>query len=146
MLLSMLLSFLLAKKFTGKIYVLLMTIFLTLISLFSMGLPSLFRYQDWGYMEVYELKYPLPLSFPFYASVQSSPYWPVHGPPRSYYLLHFLTFEIVRGYVPTYILEPLYLYYSFFLLVNIVGAIIGYWISKSTILERLRARRSIDRS
>ncbi len=140
MLLSILLSFLLARKFTGKIYVLLTTVFLALISLFSMGLPSHFPYRYsptvWVYDPkslLYELKSPLPLSFPFYASVQKGIFI---GPVINYYLLHFLTFEFVRDYLPS-TLGVLYLYYSFFLLANIVGAIIGYWISKSTILERL---------
>jgi len=40
MLLSMFISFLLAKMFRGKIYVLLVIVSLALISFFSVGLPS----------------------------------------------------------------------------------------------------------
>ena len=148
MLLSILLSFLLARKFTGKIYVLLTTVFLALISLFSMGLPSHFPYRYsptvWVYDPkslLYELKSPLPLSFPFYASIQYSPIRVF--PPRIYYLLHFLTFEFVRGYVP-FTLGELYLYYSFFLLVNLVGAIFGYWISKTAFIQKLLETPKIE--
>ena len=138
----MFISFILARKFTGKTYVSLMTVSLILVSLFSMGLPSHFPFRHhrtiWVYDPkslLYELKSPLPLSFPFYASVQKGLYVIV-GPVFNYYLLHFLTFEFVRGYAP-FTLGWLCLYYSFFLLVNLVGAIFGYWISKTTFIDKL---------
>jgi len=145
MLLSMFISFLLARKFRGKTYVLLIAVSLALVSLFSMGLPSHFPYRyvpsHWEYDPkslLYELKSPLPLSFPFCASVQKG--MVIIGPVFNYYLLHFLTFEIVRGYLPL-TLGELYLYYSFFLLVNLVGAIFGYWISKTTFIDKLLKKR-----
>jgi len=135
MLLSMFISFILARKFTGKTYVSLMTVSLILVSLFSMGLPRLFPYYQ--YQSRYELKYPLPLSFPFYASLQPVTVTtrPPYGPISSY-LLHFLTFEFVRVYAP-FTLGWLCLYYSFFLLFNLIGAIFGYWISKTTFTAKL---------
>jgi hypothetical protein len=133
MLLSMFISFLLARKFTSKKYVLLTTVFLALISLFSMGLPSRFDYSQ--YSDVYKLEHPLPVSFPFHASIR---YPPMHARPPAtiIYFVRFVTVEIAIRPAP-FTLGELYFYYSFFLLANIVGAIIGYWISKSTILERL---------
>jgi len=76
MLLSMFISLLLARKFRGKTYVLFMAVSLALVTLFSMGLPSYFPYRYkpmvWEYDPkslLYELKSPLPLLFPFYASI-----------------------------------------------------------------------------
>jgi len=136
MLLSMFISFILARKFTGKTYVSLMTVSLILVSLFSMGLPSRFDYYQYAGFDAYKLEHPLPISFPFYVSLQPVVVTlPRYGPIGSY-LLHFLTFDFVRDYVP-FTLGDLYLYYSFFLLVNLVGAILGYWISKTTFIEKL---------
>jgi hypothetical protein len=138
MLLSMFISFILARKFTGKTYVSLMTVLLILVSLFSMGLPRLLPYYQ--YQSTYELKYPLPLSFPFYASLQPVTVTGRPPPPIGLYLLHFLTFEFVRVYAP-FTLGWLCLYYSFFLLFNLVGAIFGYWISKTTFIDKLIEER-----
>ena len=128
MLLSMFSSFLLVRKFGSRIYVRLVTILIILVSLFSMGLP-VFN-SGWEY----ELKYPLPLSLPFYASIE----WRGGFPELSLYLLYFLTFEINRSVTPSYFFHGmLFLHYSFFLLVNVVGAVVGYWIGKSKRLEGL---------
>ena len=132
MLLSMSLSFLLERKFGTRIYVQLMAILIIVVSLFSTGLPVF--YDGWDY----ELKYPLPLSFPFYASIKKVPGpVPLVVPYPGIYILYFLTFEISRSVTPFYFFQGMFfLHYSFFLLVNVVGAIVGYWISKSKSLER----------
>jgi len=70
MLLSMFMSFLLARKFHGKAYVFLMATGLVLISFFSVGLPHYYSEEifpnrtESGLL----LENPVPLSFPFYAS------------------------------------------------------------------------------
>jgi len=136
----MFISFILAKKFTGKTYVSLMAVSLTLVSLFSTGLPSRFEY--YRYFDAYKLEHPLPISFPFHASIK---YPPMHArpPPTVIYFVHFVTVKIVICYAP-FTLGELYLYYSFFLLVNFVGAIFGYLISKTTFIERYLARRKTE--
>jgi hypothetical protein len=52
------------------------------------------------------------------------------------YQIDFLAFEIARvtTYCSSFTLVDVFSYYSFFLVVNIVGAFVGYWIGKSTIL------------
>ena len=111
----MFLSFLLARKLGTRIYVLLVTILIIVVSLLSLGLP---------------------LSFPFYSYIYAA-IGP--GAPGVICELYFLTFEINRSME---INGMLFLHYSFFLLVNIVGAIIGYWIAKSTILERFLKKKA----
>ena len=120
MLLSMFLSFHLVRKVSSRDYVQLTTILILVFSLFSMILP---------------------LSFPFYTLLKMTLI------PMRFYMLYFLTFKISESvfwinlagtsvFIQRYFLMFL-LYYLFFLSVNIVGAIIGYWIGKSAILERL---------
>jgi hypothetical protein len=135
MLLSMFISFILARRFTGKTYVSLMAVSLALVSLFSMGLPSRFDY--YPYSDAYKLEHPLPISFPFHASIKYPPMYARHPPAISYFV-HFVTVKIVIDYTPfTLTLGKLYFYYSFFLLFNLVGAILGYWISKTTFIDKL---------
>jgi len=155
MLLSMFISFLLARRFGGKMYVPLMIVGLVLVSFFSVGVPE--------YM--YILRHPvhqpistdgvlpnnpLPLSFPFYSSVY-------HRRPMEFrdlewedYRLNFLTLILqetrivsvgARGSVLLSFSWNIYfLYFTFFLLVNIIGAIIGYWLSKATLVDKLLKR------
>jgi hypothetical protein len=135
MLLSILLSFLLARKSTGKFHLLLMTILLILVSFFSLGLPSFVSsYQR------YDLKYPLPLSFPFYASLYHTRGFELILNHAIRYSLGFLGFEIVGSWLP-FTLWELLPFYSLFLLANITGAIIGYWRGKSTVLENSSRQR-----
>jgi hypothetical protein len=103
----------------------------------SLGLPQVTRISDTYFVEPV---LPLPLSFPFYAYVFN---W--HSPPLPVDQMSW-TSEVysldvlgVRIHALDSIMHPedALLFFSFFLLVNIVGAIIGYWISKSEILERL---------
>jgi len=73
MLLSMFTSFLLARRFKGKVYFLLMTVVLILMSVLSIGFPSV-----WGTMRdgttVWQVNLPaIPLSFPFHTSISMGP-------------------------------------------------------------------------
>jgi len=144
MLLSMFISFLLARKIKGKLYVLLITVVLILVSLFSIGFPRIWDYLGWRYSPEYifwQLNLPaLALSFPFhvYFSLARLRFVPPSPNPPIYDLnLYFLVFQLEsfdRIYLSTgYII----LLVSFFLLVNLVGAILGYWISKTTFIDKL---------
>ncbi len=157
MLLSMFMSFLLARRFQGKLYAFLITVTLVVASFFSTGFPTCFlcefsslsdfelRTQNNGML----LKDLLPLSFPFYASVYL--YRPNLRTIAETYQLHFLTLKFRESpvfvsvgpgigdtvYLTLYFTWTHYiLYFSFFLLVNIVGAITGYWIEKKRLMER----------
>ena len=131
MFLSLFLSFVLARKFKGIIYVPLMIVVIVLVSLFSMGLPTS-TYSPY-YHPAYDLGPLTPLSFPFYASIYDI--WVGHQPDY-YYRLNFLTFQINEAFAPVPF-GTVCLHYSFFLLGNVVGAIVGYWVYKSRFLERL---------
>jgi len=149
MLLSMFISFLLARRFKGKVYVLLMTIVLILVSLFSIGFPSVWR--STGGDTIWRLNLPaIPLSFPFHISI-SRPlmirlhdipipehFW-LHPLPPTYEIrLCFLTIQIWSN-LDWWLLtsQDIILLVSSFLLINITGAILGYWISKTTFIDKL---------
>ena len=139
-----------------------MGIGLALTSFFSVGIPH-YESRDsylWDSAGVV-LEYPLPLSFPFYASLHFERMTTAHnmrhiGFDKETYHLHFLTlilhdsvvYKIVwGGPIPAVPFMSItwghyILYYSFFLLVNIVGAIIGYWISKTTFINKLLKKRT----
>ena len=116
-----------------------MIIIVSLVSFFSaFGLPQVIRIHDTHFVKPV---LPVPLSFPFYAYVFN---W--HSPPlpvdqmswiSEVYSLDVLGIRIYALDLSIMHPEDALLFFSFFLLVNIVGAIIGYWISKSAILERL---------
>jgi hypothetical protein len=119
MLLSMFISFLLARKVSSRNYVQLVTILILVVSLVSIVLP---------------------LSFPFYALLEAT-----QIPEDGVYVLYFLTFEIRKSFVTMHMHACMHIFIRYFLmfffhflffsLVNFVGAIIGYWIGKSEILE-----------
>jgi len=70
MLLSMFASFLLARLLRGKFYVFVMTVFLVLISFFSVGVPHYEQVTAYsGFKEQSGIMFddPFPLSFPLYA-------------------------------------------------------------------------------
>jgi len=156
MLLSMLISFLLARKLRGKIYVLLMTVVLILVSLSSIGFPSVWR--STGGDTIWQVNLPvIPLSFPFHISI-SRPlmirlhdvpipdFFRLHPLPPTYEIgLYFLTIQIWSN-LDWWLLtsQDIILLVSSFLLINIVGAIIGYWISKTTFIGRYFARRKTE--
>jgi hypothetical protein len=134
MFLSLFLSFVLARKLRGIICVLLMTVFIVLASFFSaFGWLG----ENGGNRPIAPVN-PLPLSFPFYASVYTVEKPPHARPPSAYdvYEVRVLTTGIARDNPPLTANKGIFVY-SLFLLTNIVGAIIGYWLGKSAILERL---------
>ena len=143
MFLSIFLSFVLARKFRGRKYAILIFALIVLVSFFSaFGWITIHQRTDWTHKTIQWYKFhPVPLSFPFYASV----FYDLTVIPlpidlsRITYQIDFLTFEITRvtTYYSSFTLGDAFIYYFLFLLVNIVGAFVGYWISKSTILERI---------
>ncbi len=156
MLLSMFISFLLARRFKGKVYVLLMTVVLILMSLLSIGFPSV-----WGTMRdettVWQVNLPaIPLSFPFHTSISEPPPiniagdWmpPIPFPPTYSVRLYFLTYQVWTNEMPGLLQlltsEHIVLLLPFFLLVNLIGATFGYWISKTTFIDKLLTRRKTN--
>ena len=130
MLLSLVMSFLLLRRFKGKAYVLFTAIALFLISLFSVGVPYVREYPASYSIPTYktiEPRHILPLSFPFRGHFYYRWWW-----GESQYYLYFLTFEIMHfGGSFMGIDSGIYiLLFSFFLLFNLLGAILGYWIEK----------------
>lgn len=154
MLLSMFMSFLLAKRFRGKLYVFLMAIVLALTSFFSTGFPHycsrvFFDRTESGVL----LENPLLLTFPFHASLCLER---TIGFDRETYQLRFLTLmfqeysvysEGPRGTLSLDISWSIYiLFISFFILVNMVGAIIGYWISKKALIQNLSETKTTNKN
>lgn len=142
MLLSILLSFLLARRFSEKTYVTLITVTAVLVSFFSaFGWITTHQHTDFTFktVEYYKL-HPVPLSFPFYASAFIElPVWPLpFDLSRVTYQIDFLTVEIISVTMDysSFTVGRASVYYSFFLLVNIAGAIMGYWISKTAFMKR----------
>lgn len=157
MLLSMFISFLLARRLHGRLYVFLITVTLVVASFLSTGFPTCFRCKfEIGLLQLRThnngmlLKDPLPVSFPFYASVYFSSL--NLRTSAETYQLHFLMSTFRESQIGVFVGPgmgstvdlTLYfawthyvLYYSFFLLVNVIGAIIGYWIEKKAFIEKL---------
>jgi len=149
MLLSMFITFLSARKFKGKVFVLLTTAVLILISVSSAGFPSIKVLEaepNEGYWQVNLLA--IPLSFPFHAHFSEvggfvMPPPPPHfiRPPYYDVKLYSFGFEIGVNYFIPLTTNYIIFLLSFFLLVNLVGAIFGYWISKTPFIDRYFGRR-----
>ena len=147
MLLLMFVSFLLARRFKGKVFVLLMTAVLILISVSSTGFPSVWG--PWRGHTFWQVNSPaIPLSFPFYISIPKvsygliePPFYPKPLPPGYDVELFLLGFMIDGLYLINLTASHIIFLVSFFLLINLVGAIFGYWISKTTFVDRYFARR-----
>jgi len=155
MFLSTFLSFVLARKFKGRKYAIFVFVTIVVVSFFSaFGWITIRQYEEFPLRttEYYRL-HPVPLSFPFYASTSLHlPITLLNYPPvlrlfdltKIIYRINFLTLEIISintlyssftfGIAPSC--------YSFFLVVNIIGAVVGYWIGKSTILERFFKKKA----
>ncbi len=138
MFLSAYLSSFLAKKFRGVNYVVLTIVAIVLISFFS----------AFGWIEVTQRVYiqgtfwhvrpvfPLPLSFPFFTYV--------HDVRGEVYDFLFLGKLIKREYSEWFSSGAAIMYYSFFLLVNIIGSIIGYWAPKKGFARHKFKKRRVD--
>jgi len=156
MLLSVFVSFLLAIIFRRKPYVLFMAICLLLISFFSVGVPTTINLSERSVAPAERgilLDNPLPLSFPLYASLYVEK--PINFPTEHYvsekYQLYFFTSIFHQTWVWSEFPEGVHLniswvdytiFYSFFMLINMVGAIIGYWLSKTTFIDKLLKKRT----
>ncbi len=136
-----------------------MTVVLILMSLLSIGFPSV-----WGTLSsvyiildgttVWQVNLPaIPLSFPFHTSISEPPPINIAGdwmppfpfPPTYSVRLYFLTYQVWTNEMPGLLQlltsEHIVLLLPFFLLVNLAGAILGYWISKTTFIDKLLTRR-----
>ena len=150
MLLSTLISFLLGIMFRRKVYVyvLLEAIALFLVVFFSVGVPSYYHEARTGTSGI-TFDPPVPLSFPLYATLRGVGGF---GWMIQYYQFYFLTLNLHQSAVSggsRLLLSwgDYVLFFSFFLLVNVVGAAIGYWISRRVHLyiqsRKLRTRKTI---
>ena len=137
MLLSMFMSFLLARRFRWKIYLILIAVIVALVSLFSLTVVCLFPFS-----QLFDRYRPLPLSFPFHVRI----YMPHTFAGTSYiFEIYFLTLKIGNlgiSYMTRlpnmdYFLDFLGKVYLSFLIINFVGAILGYWISKTAFINKL---------
>lgn len=143
MLLSTIISFLMARTFHGKGYVFSIAISLLLTSFFSVGVPHYLQLGELSEAQNGVLfENPLLFSFPFYALLKNE-YIGISS-LRQYYQLCFFTFMFHKSWVLADVaahrwlgisLLDYFLYFSFFLTLNIVGAIIGYWTSKRTYID-----------
>ena len=146
MLLSMFTSFLLARRFRGKVYVTTVAFIVVLVSIFSTC--NLFDLRP-EYLFLYP---PAPsLSFPFYARLSLIPANNLSLPlPPGYvrpshnmlgYRLYFLPFQLGELRLEYNTIEDvqrlLSLVFLSLLLINLVGATLGYWISKTKFIDRL---------
>jgi len=131
----------------GVAYIISMIVIISLVSFFSaFGRLEVTKILDTYFIDPAS---PLPLSFPFYAHVYL--YQPPLPPdlPHGFfgriitktYSLTVLGLQIDTISLSVYHLIDAILYYSFFLLINIIGAIIGYRISKASFVEKLFKRR-----
>lgn len=138
----MLLSLLLAKKLK-KIYPIAMIIIVGLTSFFSaFGLPKVTKFFSYFIKPIS----PVPLSYPFYAYVYS---WGTARADGSSWIVESYSLDVLGIRIDSLMLllslmylEDGFLYYSFFLLVNVIGAVVGYWISKASFLDKLFNRRN----
>lgn len=154
MLISMVVSFLLARRFSGKKYLSRMAAILASASLLSVGLNSVTSDYNTGYINPKLPVPPLPLSLPFYAGSYlaviggqtTSNKTQLYGFER-HYALFFLGMTIKHynlgsafGVLP---FEDFVLVYAFFALVNLIGAMLGCWINESTFIKKYFARRPL---
>ena len=148
MLLSMFISFLLARRFSRRIYVPLMVVVMILISTSSVGWITML---DEHRINV-EPQCTPPLSFPFHTIKMVQTWWRGGFPVYSIRFLELQISEIVSENYWFLTLRQVLLIHTFFLLVNIVGAILGWgisaifghWINKTTFIGRYFARRKTE--
>jgi len=148
MFLSMSLAFFLARKFQGKKYAISIVTLIVFGSFFStFGWITIHQRTDYTQRTVQWYKFhPIPLSFPFYALV----FYDLTVIPlpidlsKITYQINFLTFEITQftTYYSSFTLRDASIYYSLFLSVNIVGALVGYWINISTTRKSARIQKN----
>jgi len=138
----MFISFLLARRFRMKIFLPLIAAVIMFISYFSVGLPiKALTASNWPTPS----HYPLPLSFPFYSVDKPDPEVSIFQ--LESYELYFLNYRIMN-YRHYYALSEDHIYHwlfvHYFLLINIVGAILGYGLSKSKSIWRYFGRRKSE--
>jgi hypothetical protein len=141
----MFISLLLARKFKGKVFVLLTTAVLILVSVSSIGFPSVWgSYFGDTFWQVNSRT--IPLSYPFHVNIFNTHHATINllryrTPPTYDMELFFFVFMIDAVILISFQVSHIILLVSFFLLVNLGGAIFGYWISKTTFIDRYFGRR-----
>lgn len=164
----MFVSFLLGLRFHRETYVLFSVVVVAVVSFLSAGVP---HYESYSYSYLPEsrnvsgvvISQLLPLSFPFYAYINRTLYpglLPSAEDVYESYQIEVLMFRFPmssgRAVIDTYInigaeqpTKFLYmdwgdylLYFMFFLALNLAGAIIGYWISRTAFVDQWLKKRS----
>lgn len=135
MLLSFIVTFLLKRRFTGMVYAFLVIASLVSISFFSVGVPE-HRPGEIAYSSEglgVRIIYPLPFSFPLFSTLafNNAQIWHVDTLWYQIRLLNFVIQEdwVFAGRTLNFSWFEYVLYFSFFMLVNVVGALLGYWLS-----------------
>jgi len=138
MLISMFVSLLLARKSKGKVFVLLMTAVLILMSVSSIGFPSVWG--SYGCDTFWQVNSrTIPLSYPFHVNIFNSRHATINllryrTPPTYDMELFLFVFMIDELSLISFQVSHIILLVSFFLLINLVGAVFGYWINKTTLI------------
>jgi hypothetical protein len=135
MLLSLFAALFLRRKFQGRIYSLLIMVILVLVSFFSVGIPI---FRPSGYVHPLTengvlVQYPMPLSFPVFSYLVSNDGQIRHA-VTLWYQIRLFNFVIqddwvFYGGILNFSWFEYALYFSLFMLVNIVGALLGYWMN-----------------
>ena len=147
MLLSMFLSLLVARRLRGKTFALVAIIISGLIAFFSVGIPSYVtlteQYSAGLSQSGVLLESPRPLSFPFYAYLSlKGTFSSVRQDLQLSFAGSLLHTEMVQGGYSVvwwlqFSLADYANFFSLFVLVNIVGSALGYWLSKRAFIDRL---------
>lgn len=117
-----------ARSAKPRSYMLETTIFILAISFFSMA-PEAMGYIIPFPFSVLLLYICIPLSFPFYSWRYELFNYDV-GEWQTYRSIRFLTTDITSTPSWKYGIHEFFFFFSFFLLVNVLGALLGYQISK----------------
>ena len=145
----MFLSLLVARRLRGKAFALLAIIISGLIAFFSVGIPSYVTLTEYHRFPSSPksgvlLENPFPLSFPICASlswtVTFSSGWQDLGLYFAGLLFHaerILGVDHMAGYWLEFSLADYANFFSFFMLINVVGSVFGYWLSRRAFVDRL---------
>lgn len=170
----MFVSFLAVRVLRPRLHVFVSMAVMLVISLLSVGLPlsqsgasSIRPDGSVEYVNGIVLREPLPLSYPFYATINRTfwpNYWSAYRTDIDLYKIQFFWMQFPQSPSRTVILqnstlakpEPLVyfamdwgdylLYYTFFFSLNLVGVIIGYWIRKPRLLTRFPQNKMVPTS
>lgn len=145
----MFLSLLAARRFRGKVFALLVIIISGVIAFFSVGIPSCVTLPEYHRFPSSPksgvlLENPLPLSFPIHSSlsltVTFSSAWQdlqLYFTGLQFHAERIFGVSHMGGYWLDFSLVDYANFFSFFMLINVVGSVFGYWLSRRASIDRL---------